>query len=418
MIRIVRKAIFFLSALSAISLHAGAGLDLTVWALADGNAFRNYETLGDRILQPNLVLYYNQLINNFTFQIYYSGSGAVFEKYPQRRFLYQTIGMKGGCASEEARFSLNWGGEFDFRTNEAAYAYYEYNQKSAYANLRAGWTASAATFAGLSAVVRTYNLLSQFDFDELSGFVRQNVYLPTRTTLIGSVTIGRKRFAETVRSDAIEAVEDMTDPEKTRGGNGRNGNGQGKGNNGKRGSVVSYPDPAAHVRSVYVSMEGRTVTRVLVTLRAAQSVTRTTGIAAEIGRNRSISGRGRYISYQDGGYEEDDLLFDDPYNYDSDALLIELTQILPFSIQLKAGYQTEDKRYFYPALDMEGGLIADNRSDRKHSVRLQFSRAFPGWIRFRSLRLLLACTGYWNRSNDPFYTYSGYTALLGWQIQL
>lgn len=226
---------------------------------------------------------------------------------------------------------------------------------------------------------------------------------------------------ETVESDAtIDGIVEITDPEDTRGGNGRgNGqNGNGKGN--EQGQTVStIPDPVAEVQSVYVSMQGKSVTRMLSSIRIAQSVTATTGLAVEASRNRSLSGQGRYLSYQDGGYEENDLLFDDPYNYDSDGVSLELTQILPFSIQLKAGWQGQDKRYYYPAFDMEGNSIdEENRSDQKQSIWIQLSRAFPAIFKLQSSRVLFSYTGYRNQSNDPFYTYSGYITMLGWQIQI
>jgi len=419
--RILKIMIFFTVAAHS-SLTAKVGADLTVWGLIDGNAFRNYEAIQDQVVQPSFTLYYFRPFNNVAFRLYYTGTGTAFKNFPQRRFLYQTGGMNGSYSSDESRFSFYWGAELDFRDNEPAYAYYEYHQNSTYFNMKADWHEMTATYGGLSTLSRKYKLLPQFDFREISGFLRQNIYLPTRTTVMGSVTLGRKRFVETVLSDkAVDEVADVTDPEDSRGGNGRgNGQGNGQGNGyGRGGTIAAIPVPTAEIESVYASMQGKSVTRMQLSLRLAQSLTEQTGLAVEVSQNRSLSGQGRYLSYQDGGYEENDLLFDDPYNYDFESIFLELTQILPFSVQLKTGWQGWDKRYYYPAFDMEGNPVYDeNRSDQKQSVWIQLSRVFPKIYLFQSTRIFLSYAGFKNRSNDPFYTYSGYVAMFGWQIQI
>lgn len=404
----------FLALLSLFSwnnAHARIGLDLTVWAVKDGNAFRNYEAVSDQILQPGLSLYYSHETETFRFRTTYSGSWTGFNVYNQRQFFLHDAGLSGQWMPTQTRLTVYWGGDFGVRRNESAYEYYDYRHGTAYLNFRVDEGDAAATLFGISLKNRRYSALPQFDFNEWTGSLRQHVYLPTRTTVIVTAVVGQKRFTQSINAGDTTAqqVIAITDPENTRGNSGK-----GKGSSNSSGKGKKTQAVEEDVAAVYTSLSGQKVSQLILSLRLAQSVTPKTGIAAEISQKQFLKGEGRYLSYQDGGYEDEDILFDDPYNYSGKNWSVELTQILPLAIRLKLGWDSEHKQYVYPAFDFDGNPVDDaNRNDRMQSVWMQMTRSFSSinselFFSFRTIQ---------NESNDPYFDYEGGVTSLGWQIR-
>ncbi|MBN1638017.1 MAG: hypothetical protein JW866_03560 [Ignavibacteriales bacterium] len=84
--------------------------------------------------------------------------------------------------------------------------------------------------------------------------------------------------------------------------------------------------------------------------RIAQSVTSTTGIAAQFTNRNILDGTGNYNMQLNQPYGDESGLFDDPVSYEGYAFTGELTQILPFEIILKAGYSYNNKDYKFQGI--------------------------------------------------------------------
>ena len=172
-------------------------------------------------------------------------------------------------------------------------------------------------------------------------------------------------------------------------------------------------------RTVQIESPREGVVQWISSLRLAQSLGRRTGIAVEGIVQRIPDGGSRVISGQDSGYETDDDLFDDPYSYDSDALMIELTQLLPLRIQVKVGCEMQEKRYDRKAYDLDnnpvGGMLrVDNRTEWWITLR----KTIPSKTVLRSFNLFFNYASIENESNDAYFDYTDRVSSFGLTLSL
>lgn len=411
--------VFLLSGMSN-SVRSQMSLTLSFLAITDRNTLRNYENYGDQILQPGLSLSYRHIGQTSQLRFFYDGSWTGFQQLSRRQYQFHSGGIAGSHAAPDSPLSLFWGTGAENRKNLMDYAYYDYTNLSAYFNSRYLFSESLTGYFGLNWRRRQYLSLTQFDFSEFQAFYRQNIYLPTKTTLIASVTAGQKLFTQSVPEDAsvdaiIEEIAESTMNPGTRGnGQGRGNQDSGKGGGGKgKNAVLAVTES----ENIHVTLAGRRIGQILYSLRLAQSVIPKTGFAVEVQTSRHLNGSGRYISYQDGGYEENDLLFDDPYNYQSNTLMFSLTQILPLNIRLKTTWEAKDKTYDYPAFDTEGiPVTGSGRKDQRRSLLLQLTRSFQKIVFLNNLHMHMAFLVYRNHSNDVYFDHDNQVFSLGFQL--
>jgi hypothetical protein len=392
--------------LSPVLLFAQAdqriGLKCSTWTVFDDNAFKNYQMAPDVVTQPNAVLFYSRETEQGGFRMEYEGALALFRDYPSRRFQHHVIGLGGSrVLNDSGTVSFYWGLDAARRWNESDYAYYNYGAYSAFMNMRySGWEGGSMG-AGFSGELRDFKELPQFNFIEGRTYIQPTVSLQTRTTLIGQFQLGYKKFTESVVSE--EAVQ-RTVRVVVR----NTGNGRGQGQNGFK--VV----PITVTRTVQSASPGKSVLQFTGLLRAAQSVFSGTGLAVQGLIRRNPKQDGRFLTFQDGGYEDEDVLFDDPYGYESDEWSLEWTQLLPWKFTLKAGWDWKDKRYSHSAYDVDGNPITDTlRRDRRANLWLTLKRTIriKGFSPYPSV--VLSYLSAKNRSNDAYYDYINHVWSVG-----
>ncbi len=143
-------------------------------------------------------------------------------------------------------------------------------------------------------------------------------------------------------------------------------------------------------------------------LRAAQALTPTTGLSAQLSVRRSLDSSVRYIIDHAGYYYSDEELFDDVFGYESERFELMFKQRLPGSMILTASGILLDKHYTNRlALDLEGYPFPDNRfrDDRRIIGKISLIKSWRYSKTFKPINLSIDYMYMNNRSNDPYYRF-------------
>ena len=386
---ISRTVFTLLTFLLSLPAAGQTGLNIAVQTLFDGNTFRNYENIPDIINQPEIMLYHTVPWVYGSFNIFYSGGASFFRDYSLRRYYSHAIGITGSALFSPTAPKVTFGLQSGGRYNREEYNYYDYRSLDAHCRVDFDTHEMYRLSAGSRFSMRDYRYLSEFSNYELAAYVKTSLFLKTHTTIIILVQPGYKSFFDNeINSESIEEMDWSA-----------KGSGRGWGRNRTPGGTEEASD-------VRIVNPGDRVLQLAGSIRAAQSLGAKTGIAAEYGLQRNQQGESRILTGQDSGYETNDDLFDDPYNYDLDRFTAEFTRILPMNIRFQAAGSYSDKRYDRPAFDIDGeqkdGI---DRTDQVTVCRGTLSKTFP----FRGPMISMTLAAHYmlikNVSNDPYYNY-------------
>jgi len=391
---------------------------MSVWSTADGNAFRNYQQLSDIIIQPAASVHWMTGTQARSFQISYSALFSRFQEYPARQYLSHTAGISGSRALSES-WRLFYGMTGGLRSNRTEYQYNNYSQYAVFLNIRRFQAGGGLWLLGGRFHGMDYEYLPVYSFLETEGFLQRSRFFKTKTTMIARVHIFHKTYPETVTSieEAREAIENTVGPGRGEGrgrdGQGNSSGGKGNGNGGKHGSGGGTDAP------VFTQIQGRNITQWQADLRLAQSIGTRTGLALQGTVRRRFQGSSRTLTYQDGGYEENDPLFDDPYSYEFDEVLVEWTRELPWRIQMKTGGAVTVKRYQTPAFDLEGNPAGDAlRKDERSRLWVEVKKTMGGGKAIQNMDVMIYYLFLNNHSNDLYFEYSGHVFSLGFSASI
>ena len=432
------------------SVHAGFGGNLSFWVISDQNTYQNYEMVSDVIMQPQVSVHYQTSNREKFFRTQIGSSLFTFDSYADRQYLSHQIEVTGRTNTGIKNLDLAGSAQWTRRSNEPLYKYYNYQYTKASFALLESWRPWHVTRIGFDVNRKTYDDLMQFNFDEYRFQFQERITFPSKTTLIATVQIGTKEFIEKriVEADVETIVAEPVrerNPDNPRGnasgnsggnsgGDGEgsgNGGGQGQGNGGngqsRQSAEISSVDqqipslksltPVIAADEVLVVLSGQKSRQINTSLRIAQSLSPKLGVVLEGGFARHLDGAGRYLSYQDGGYETDDVLFDDPYNFEHESVSLEWSLRLFRKTVWKTGIEVKKKQYFYPAYDLTGlTILSNNREDRRETFWLDFDYQirFQGLLESMALRLSLQHIA--NQSNDPFFDYAHWIFFGGYEI--
>jgi hypothetical protein len=426
-----------------IPLSAGLNVDFSTWFIQDQNAFQNYEAISDFIIEPSATISYNKSWKNSRIRGFYEGGYAHFQEYDQRVFQTHYGGLAFHQIFGESGSTLSAGFQSGLRANhDSIYAYYDYGHQIAYLNWRKVWRSRGMTLAGFWGQQRRYQQIPEFNFQELRFFLQQNLFFKTRTTVIGRIQFGTKRFLESrvdnrlvqetvIRMDNPGSAETGNSRGQGRGAGGRSdpgntgttpggGTGNGRGETDTQSSrMIAMVDTTVEIVEHVVRVEtpGQEVMQLKCSLRIAQSVSTSTGLAVEGRLQRRIQGEGRLLSYQDSGYESDDPLADDPYNYESQSLALECSQKLFWRMLIRAGWSAEWKDYAFLALNLDGELIPGRpvRKDTRSLIWFRLTKQFA-LGRWASAEISVSYHLIDNESNEAYSDYQDQIFTLGWRV--
>ena len=377
------------------------GGELSYWTVFDGNAFRNYEELSDVVYEPRATFYYDIASESMDYRIFYEGSLYLFDEFSSRQFHNHSVGVVGSRYVTEEGSQLRWGINGGKRFNRVDYQFYDFRHAAGYVNLRLSDAGRGSWLLGIRGHFQDYDVLPEFSFWETGGFVRRTFFFATKTTLIARVGAGIKKFTQA-------EVSEETIQQNVPAGHGK---GKGKGNN--------QGEEEVETQVILLETPGEGIFQWLASLRIAQSLGNKTGLAFEGSVQRNPGDGGRVLIGQDSGYESDEDLFDDPYSYDSDELLIELTRMLPWNTQFKAGFEVREKRYDRFAYDSEGEPVEGVfRDDTQRLIWVSLRKSFPVKGLFRTIAVVFNYTHLTNISSDVYFDYANQVVGLGMHITI
>jgi len=287
------------------------------------------------------------------------------------------------------------------RRNGDAWAAADYDAIGAKANFVLRPRSGLTLRAGVRADARRFGELPALDQVEGSGFASALLNLPSRTTLIGEVFLGGKRYAgETVLVPDGEAATDAGT--HAAGGRGAGTGGMGPGVRPAGFTTLTAGDDAAGQLTWLV--------------RGAQSLDERTGLSLQYTR-RTVFGSVPPVVVTTPALFFEDGVYDDPYASDASAVRAALKRVFAGGAEAAIEGYWLDKEYVATvALDetgaprADGALRADTawRATAWASVPILGQRTGPF-----SLALDLGWEYTRHRSNDAFYSYDAHTVRMG-----
>jgi hypothetical protein len=374
----------------AVPSRSGIGLDAEQWIMADGNTTRNWENAADLVSQSELRLSWSASTDSDEWFAAAAGSLAAFREEVDRRFGQASLQAGWEHAFGDSGPLVSLQGLVDRRFNRSEYAEADHRGGSGEASVRFGLAAAGHLFVRGSYRSRTYRSLPEFNFHEARCSLQINRYFRTKTTLLGRIEAAFKRYLEPMVSERVVEIRIPNTPRGKKQQKWRKKQGD--------------PTPSTVERTIRTETPAARISQVAVSVRIAQALSASTGLSVQALARRNPSGTGRYLTFEASGYADDDLLFDDPFNYESEEFSIECTRKLPWSIQGKAGWEGAWKRYDRPALDWNGEPVGGlRRTDRRSLAWISLVKPveIPGLG--RAVSVAFSATFFSNRSNDPYY---------------
>jgi hypothetical protein len=316
----------------------------------------------------------------------YTGSFSRFEEMMDRNYYWHQLALFGG--SERTY----WGIYANQRINNSGYEVYNYLSYNAYLNNQFN-LGSINVYWAANLEISDYEQLNEIDNLKLSGSLRLNKTLPTRTTFILGGLFNYKKYLNDVQIESYQDTQRMLSVF----------NGPGKGFGGQSGYTV------------YTELEAPSVSQLVLWLRLAQSVTSTTGLALQYQSSIILSGINRNVWGISYGYNDESQIFDDPMGYESSSIGSEITQLLPMNLLVKGAFYYTKKNYASQGsyLDEENYDDTIFRNDTYKTFWISVQKTFPlSSANNISLVLRFNYQNTDNNSNSYWYNYNNqYTAL-------
>lgn len=367
----------------------------------DQNIFRNYLEASDWVNQTSLNFQYNFQISKVPMRLDYSGDLNLFYYYIDRLSHAHQIGLESVFNFNE-NFHFNFGAAVQLRKFKPDFEIYDYQTLTAYAQLRWDTWQTTPIQLGYRFRYRDYQNLSELDYQEHHGFFQFKHFFPTRTTFIGELTFGQKKYTNLQSAEAIIVVT----PSKP---------GRGRGQPYGRGNAAMPSDTSI----VAYNMTALKAQQVRLSLKLAQSLFSKTGLSVQYIRQFEPENNIRYLTGLEYSYSKDDDLYDDPYAYGSNELGVTITQVLPWQSTLKVYANLWDKNYFYTIVNdstSSQNQANENRSDRQKLIGLIFQKNFKISTKLKSLSFYSSLNYIANQSNDRYFDFDGFFVQSGFEL--
>ena len=279
------------------------------------------------------------LENNLeNFSLGYYGSYLNFDVLPERNFYWHQFAIWKSFETS------GLGVYAEQRLNKDDYTYYDYTNILAYYTQQFNLENFHITFSPNLSLTK-YNNISIMDNYKASISLNVNRGFESGTTFILGGAFNFKKYLNPTQS-----------------------------------GVYSYLDENnLLVTESYIDKNVSSITQLVSFARVAQSITETTGLAAQF-TNRSIfNGFGAFVKDLNMIYGDESEMFDDPVNYEGNNLSIELTQMLFEDLEIKVGYFLNRKQYLSQGIyDEFYNYYTDiMRSDTQNIFNLSAKKSIP-----------------------------------------
>jgi hypothetical protein len=373
-----------------------------------GSTFEGYQedqSASERRQNVNGAVGFEHLFAGERGRVFYDFDGGTYDSPGDWSYNLHRVGFAyrlGGSGDTDRRFFIN--GTFVGRRNGDAWANADYRGLGASANaefhpgagltLRSGYRIDHRVFADLTDLTQTEN--------QVFGSLLAN--LPSRTTLIGEVHVGTKRYEGQVVTDYISEEVPMS--------GGVYGRGRGTG------MVVPVHTTTTVVTPVLESQNGN-AGLVYGLVRVAQSLADRTGVHAQASIRSTFGAVPPGLVTTPAGFF-DDGVYDDPYASDATAAQTGFTHAFASGADLSGQVLWTDKRYTSTlALDATGATLPGSplRHDEVWRGGIVWSQ--PVFAARTGRATLTIDIGYRftnSQSNDAFYRYTSHGMGLGFSI--
>jgi len=334
--------------------------------------------------------------------VQYFGSYLSYLQNSARNFYWHQLYIGGGSDQ------TGWNIAAENRLNQEEYDLYNY------LTIRAGFLHALNSNDFLWRVRGTFSLNNFLQIEELnhllfaaSGSVNRSFH--TRTSLIAALTFNYKYYLEPEPSAEIPPDSNFSYLASVSSVNQGPGSGHGSGDGGGNGFYYTS------------SMETPQVAQIFLSLRLAQSLTHSTGLAIQYQTRLNLNKYDRSIAGLIPGYTTESQIFDDPMSYEMQSYGTELTQILPYLISLKIAAYHQQKQYVAQGIyiDPENYTDTIRREDTFNTAWLILEKRFNFKL-FAETSLALQFTYQWvdNQSNSYWYDYNSQYYSVGLQLDM
>lgn len=399
----------------------------------DDNMFRNY--LGSASLSTDLTLMYGYFPSDGDWAANYTASLSTFADYPERQYFQHSLAASHAISwGEKDRSSLRFLGSGSMRIDRDAYTLYDYSQLLASVALRQQVTRSMPVLLSYRARYRRYPNFGELSYLEHFASLGSMTFFESRTSVRVQADLGYKSYltqpaAAAERSGAFtsgggDLTLDGGGPGDS-GPGGMNGGGPGGMNGGGPGGMNGDASARMGMNGSgrmggmeptveYLVYEEASTAQLRAWVNVGQSLAEGTGLSLRYLQRWNLTDRGRAFVGGAVDFIGEEELFDDPYSYESSELTLTLTQLLPWSMKLRAGGFYLDKTYDYAAQLDDGAAASAARSDARSGGWLRLEKRIAGdWLLFSGLELSVSYVHTRNTSNTAYYDYSSNAVGIG-----
>lgn len=301
--------------------------------------------------------------------ILYYGSYSHFYETRNRNSYWHQAGFYNN--GESTKF----GAYGEQRLNTVDYEYFNYSSITGYLKQNLEWS-TINTQLQASATFKWYNNLSAYNNALYTAGIQLNKSFETRTTFIIQSLFAFKDYVNT----GTQSIS---------------GGGRGK---GMMASAVADTQSVPAVTS----------TQIFSSFRIAQSIIENTGLAVYYQNRSLINGSGTWYGGTSYSYGDESDLYDDPISREENTFGIELTQVLPASFIVKAGYMNSNRIYPSQGIytDAVTLVVKVNRNDRQKYYYLNITKNFLlSEETGETLNVNLSYNNINNTSNSFWYNY-------------
>lgn len=268
----------------------------------------------------------------------YYGSYLKFDVAPERNFYWHQFAI--GRSFENSSLGIY----AEQRLNKDVYTYYDYTNTMAYYNRQFNLENFFFTLSPNLSLTK-YKNISIMDNYKGSLSLNINRGFESGTTFILGGAFNYKKYLKPVQSGTYTYLD---------------------ANN-------------LSVTEFYIDKNVSSITQLVSFGRVAQSITETTGLAAQFTNRTIFNGFGAFVKDLNMIYGDESEMFDDPVNYEGNNLSFELTQVLFDDLEIKAGFFLNRKHYpsqgTYNALfNYDTGIM---RSDTQNIFNLSVKKTIP-----------------------------------------
>lgn len=341
-------------------------------------------------------------------RLWYSLEGASYADEGSWGSLRHGLGATYRLGPETGGPRAWLGASAALRRNGSSWSYANYGGLGAFANVELQPLSGLTLRGGYRFDTREFDELPSLNQRQHDGFASLRANLPSRTTLIGELHLGRKDYdGDPVTSLPGSLETSLTLPLPVPAGRGQGGSGQGQRQMAPRPPVVPSTGTAFGPASAG---------QVSWLLRAAQSLADRTGLSLQY-YQRETSGDVPPALVSTPALFFDDGVYDDPFASDALAYRGALKQSFASGAWIEAsGAWTRRDYRAQPALDADGLALTDGATRVDRVTQASLAASIP---------VLTARTGAWSlalqpawrftdsSSNDAYYDYESHALELG-----